>query len=169
MDRSPPGSSVHEILQARILEWVAVPFFSGFSRLRDQTPVSCTADRFCTTEPPGKPFHLNCLTLLGCKTKRSSIAPYCYLVNIPHFFLGIHSFADLIPGGTSGKEPACQFRILKRCWFEPWRGERSPGGGHGNSLQYSCLENPIDRGAWWAMVYRVAKSRTRLKLLSTHT
>ena len=44
--------------------------------------------------------------------------------------------------------------------------ERSPGGGHGNLLQYSCLENPKDRGAWWATVPRVAKSCTRL---STHT
>ena len=35
---------------------------------------------------------------------------------------------------------------------------RSPGGGHGNPLQYSCLESPMDRGAWWAMVHRVAKS-----------
>ena len=32
--------------------------------------------------------------------------------------------------------------------------ERSPGGGHGNPLQYSCLENPMDRGAWWAKVYK---------------
>ena len=40
---------------------------------------------------------------------------------------------------------------------------RSPGGGHGNPLQYSCLENPMDRGAWWAMVHGVTKSRTRLK------
>ena len=37
---------------------------------------------------------------------------------------------------------------------------RSPGGGHGNPLQYSCLENPMDRGAWQATVHRVAKSRT---------
>ena len=37
---------------------------------------------------------------------------------------------------------------------------RSPGGGHGNPLQYSCLENPMDRGTWRAMVYRVAKSWT---------
>ena len=40
---------------------------------------------------------------------------------------------------------------------------RSPGGGHGNPLQYSCLENPMDRGAWWATVHSVAKSRTQLK------
>ena len=36
----------------------------------------------------------------------------------------------------------------------------SPGGGHGNPLQYSCLENPMDRGAQWANVYRVGKSQT---------
>ena len=46
---------------------------------------------------------------------------------------------------------------------------RSPGGGHGNPLQYCCLEKPKDRGAWWAMVYRVAKSWTCLKHLSVHT
>ena len=40
---------------------------------------------------------------------------------------------------------------------------RSPGEGHGNPLQYSCLENPMDRGAWWAVVHRVAKSQTQLK------
>ena len=44
---------------------------------------------------------------------------------------------------------------------------RSPGGELGSPLQYSCLENPMDRGAWWATVHRVAKSRTRLKQLST--
>jgi len=38
---------------------------------------------------------------------------------------------------------------------------RTPGGGHGNTLQYSCLENPIDRGAWWATVLRVTKSQTQ--------
>ena len=37
----------------------------------------------------------------------------------------------------------------------------SPGGGHGNPLQYSCLENPMHRGVWWATVHRVVKSRTR--------
>ena len=41
---------------------------------------------------------------------------------------------------------------------------RSPGGGHGNPLQYSCLENPVDRGAWRATVHRVAKSQTQVKL-----
>ena len=43
------------------------------------------------------------------------------------------------------------------------------GEGHSNPLQYSCLENPMDRGAWQATVHGVAKSRTGLKQLSTHT
>ena len=45
---------------------------------------------------------------------------------------------------------------------------RSPGGGHGSPLQYSCLENPMDRGAWQATVHRVTQSQTQLKQLSTH-
>ena len=45
---------------------------------------------------------------------------------------------------------------------------RSPEGGHGNPLQYSCLESPMDRGAWWATVHGVAKGQTQLKQLSTH-
>ena len=40
---------------------------------------------------------------------------------------------------------------------------RSPGGGHGNPFPYSCLENPMDRGAWWAIVHRVAKSWTGMR------
>ena len=44
---------------------------------------------------------------------------------------------------------------------------RSPGGGHGNPLQYFCLENPTDRGAWRATAHRVSKSRTQLRQLST--
>ena len=43
------------------------------------------------------------------------------------------------------------------------RSGRYPGGGHGSPLQYSCLENPIDRGVWQAAVHRVAKSQTWLK------
>ena len=54
MDCSPPVSSVHGILQARILEWVAILFSRGFSQPRDQTLVSCTGGRFFTTEPAGK-------------------------------------------------------------------------------------------------------------------
>ena len=46
---------------------------------------------------------------------------------------------------------------------------RFPGGVNGNPFQYSCLENSMDRGAWWSTAHRVAKSQTRLKQLSMHT
>ena len=48
-----------------------------------------------------------------------------------------------------------------------WGG--APGGGHGTPLQYSCLENPMDRGAWWATVHGVVKGRRGLKQLSIRT
>ena len=68
------------------------------------------------------------------------------------------------PGGASGKESDYQCR--KVVGSIPGSG-RSPGGGHSNQLQCSCLENPMDRGAWRATVQRVAKHWTRLKRLST--
>ena len=59
------------------------------------------------------------------------------------------------PGGSDSKESACNARDPG---LIPGWG-RSPGGGHGTPLQYSCLENPMDRGASQATVYRVAKTR----------
>ena len=64
------------------------------------------------------------------------------------------------PGGASGKEPACQ---CKRRGFEPW--VKKIVRGHGNPLQYSCLEKPLGRGAWQVTGYRIAQSWTRLKSL----
>ena len=58
-------------------------------------------------------------------------------------------------GSSDGKESACNAGDLG---LIPGLG-RSPGGGHGNPLQYSCLENPMDRGGWQATVHGVAKSR----------
>ena len=54
--------------------------------------------------------------------------------------------------------------------FNPWVGTHLPypGEGYGNPLQYSCLENPRDRGAWQAIVHGPAKSRTQLRRLRTH-
>ena len=60
------------------------------------------------------------------------------------------------PGGLNGKEPACQYR-RRDMGSNPGSG-RSLVGGHSNSLQYSCLENPMDREAWQAILHRVAKS-----------
>ena len=71
------------------------------------------------------------------------------------------------PGGTSGKEPACQCRRHKRGGFDSWV-RKIPWRRAGNPLQYSCLENPMDRGAWGATVHGVTKSWAQLKQLSTH-
>ena len=74
--------------------------------------------------------------------------PCCTLSRVTEFF----------PGGSVGKESTCNVGDLGSI---PGVG-RSPGGGHGNPLQYSGLENPMDRAAWRATVYGVAKSQTRL-------
>ena len=66
------------------------------------------------------------------------------------------------PGGSDGKESVCNAGDLG---LIPGLG-RSPGGGHGNPLQYSYLENLMDRGTWWATDRGVAKSPARLH---THT
>ena len=60
------------------------------------------------------------------------------------------------PVDSDGKEPACN---VGDPGLIPGSG-RSPGRGHGNPLQCSCLENPQDRGAWWATVHRVTQSLT---------
>ena len=60
------------------------------------------------------------------------------------------------------KNPPPNVRHPRDTGSTPGSG-RSPGGGHGNPLQYSCWENPMDRGAWWAAVHGVSQSRTRLK------
>ena len=97
-----------EFLQARILEWIAIPFSSRSSQPRNRTGVSCIA-------------------------RSSNSSPAEILGNLPANARGIRD-ADLIPG-------------LRR----------SPGGRNGNSLQYFCLENSMDRGAWWATVHGVAE------------
>ena len=72
----------------------------------------------------------------------------------------------VFPGDACSKEPACQCRRRKRSGLILGSG-RSPGGGHGNPLQYSCLVNPLDREAWQTIVHRVAKSQTQLNQLNT--
>ena len=69
------------------------------------------------------------------------------------------------PGGSGGKESTCNAGDLSSV---PGSG-RSSGEGNGYPLQYSCLENPMDRGAWWATIHRVANSGARLPWLSMHT
>ena len=66
------------------------------------------------------------------------------------------------PGGTSDKNPPAHVRTARGVGSISELG-RCPGGGHGNPLQYSCLENLMDRGVWQATIHRVAQSRTQLK------
>ena len=66
------------------------------------------------------------------------------------------------PGGSVVKNLPANAGDLRDPGSIPGSG-RSPGGGRGHTLQYSCLENPVDRGAWRAAVHQVTKSWTRLK------
>ena len=66
--------------------------------------------------------------------------------------------------GLSGKEAACQCRGRK---FHPWV-RKIPGKGNGNPLQYSCLGNPMDRGAWWATVHGAAKEMDMTERLNSN-
>ena len=81
--------------------------------------------------------------------------PACWLPWLPQLALVVKS-----PPASAGD--------LRDAGLIPGSGQ-STGGGHGNPLQYSYLEDPTHRGAWWATVHAVAKSPTRQKRLSTHT
>ena len=72
------------------------------------------------------------------------------------------------PGGSDSKEFAANSGDARDKSSIPGSG-RSPGEGNGNPLQYSCLKNPMARGAWWATVHGVAKSQTGLRDTNTFT
>ena len=103
----------------------------------------------------------------------SSIKLFKYLVLLYTLAFPPHIITDCLP--------QCCFTILSPYYFVPSvvrnlpmqktlnpgsvpGSGRSPREGNGNPLQYSCLENPMDRGAWWATVHRVAKSQTQLSI-----
>ena len=67
-------------------------------------------------------------------------------------------------GGSDSKESACNVGYLGSI---PGLG-RTPGEGHGDPLQYSCLGNPMEREAWWTIVHGIEKSQTRLRLSTQH-
>ena len=135
MDSSLPGSAVHGIFQARILEWAAISFSRGSSQPRDWTQVSCIADRRFTVWATRE-------------------AKFILLKEIKRYLYKWKGF----PVGSDGKESVCSARdpdsILGL--------GRSPEEGNGNPLHYSCLKNPMDRGAWRATVHGVVKSQTQL-------
>ena len=101
MDCSPPGSSVHGILQSRILEWVATPSSRGSSWSRDWTHVFCgsfTGGRFFTTEPLGKP---------SCLTKQAK----CYLWSEEHW----SKRQQMLPLGSHGGQAPCLWASQTIC------------------------------------------------------
>ena len=77
-----------------------------------------------------------------------------------HFLLGF-------PGGTTGKDPACQCKRRKRCRFDPWVGKIPREEAMTTPSSILSWRIPMDRGAWWTTVHRVAQSQTQLKWLST--
>ena len=105
---------------------------------------------------------LSLLNLFGCGFTFSWGLLFIHLKGRPLFELsvlkGSNKGLSCFPGGSDGKESACNAGELG---LIPGLG-RSPGGGNGNPLQYSCLENSMDRGAWQVTVQGVAKSWTRL-------
>ena len=84
--------------------------------------------------------------------------PYVCFPISPSFFFYVLAQVFGLPWWLSGKETTCNVGNEDSI---PWLGI-SPGEGNGNPLQYSCLENPMDRGAWWATVHGITKNRTRL-------
>ena len=229
---SPPGSSVHEIFQARIVEWVTISSSRGSTRSRDRTHVSYIAGGFFTTAPPQKPLNLLTLPLMllfGILLELKPRVERDPSKLVPRLFAdsgtNTGSLGLQCPQGKSPNPPPkmwCRFRV---CPYKganivedsdvghqsraasmsssSWHGSfssvsssglrsprvtihvglggsdgkvsaynagdlgsipgsgRSPGEGHDNPLQYSCLEDPMGRGAWQA------KHWARLKQLST--
>ena len=86
--------------------------------------------------------------------------PPCYAPSTTH--PGVHIWIQVELQRQRGKrERTKTFPLLTSCQAEPWLDTRTgvPGGGNGDPLQYSCLGNPMDTGAWWATVYGVTKNR----------
>ena len=77
-----------------------------------------------------------------------------YISHVVHWYYGTSQEALVV------ENPPANTGDIRDTGSVPGSG-RSPGGEHGNPLQHSCLENPMDRGAWWATVQGVAKSQTQ--------
>jgi len=156
----PTRCSIHGILQARILEWVAMSSFRS-SQLRGRTCISYIScigrqvpGRFFTTSTTWEALK-NVIDIVklpsGCWANlyfyhQHELLPNgsCRRENIKVWSLLI--ICERLPWWLSGKESSCQCR---RCGLIPRLG-RSSGEGNGYPLQYACLENPMDRGAWQA-------------------
>ena len=137
MDCSLPGSSVHGIFQAIVLEWIAISFSRGSSWPRDQTQLSHIVDRrltiWATMEVP----------YLYTTTYYIYVSIYVYTCIYIYLFIDCFVAYDF-PGGSDSTVSA--YNVGDQGPI-PGSG-RSPGEGSGTPLQYSCLENPMDRGTW---------------------
>ena len=175
MDCSPPGSSIHGIFQGRVLEWGGVG--CQYLSLEEGKYIIIALLKSPSCYPThllvGFPMFFNS-DLASWKWKDSGAIKGDGLLNplldllyqawrlgiLELFNSNINSSPPVylyfggFPGGSDGKESACNVGDLG---LIPGLG-RSPGGEHGNPLQYSCLENPMNRRAWWATVLGVAKS-----------
>ena len=127
VDCSPPGFSVHEILQARVLEWVAIPFSRASSWPRDWTPVSCIAGKCSTTWATRKTPHLSLyqpyalpLAIMQCPL---TFLDYWWLLSRPNEHREILIFAFFLTSVFLQRHQAC-------LWFSPlpcFRGILGPG------------------------------------------
>ena len=174
MDSSLPGSFAHEIFPGKNTGSGCHFLLQGIFPTQESNPhllclLQCQVGSF-TIKPPGK---LVTIILLGVHLKKLRLTQ---MKNLPQG----------CPCTEQGSQGSSSKRYDSRIW--PHHGEpglpwwlrwqkiclqcrrpglipgsgRSSGEGNGNPLQYSCVENPMDREAWWATVHGVAKSRTRL-------
>ena len=109
------------------------------------------------------------VSVSGCCLAHCREALVSRVIPFPFVLVRLRCFCGQVwlwwgfPGGSDGKEPTCNVGDLGSI---PGLG-RSPAGGHGNPLQYSCLENPMDRGAWRATVHGVTKESDTTERLNT--
>ena len=130
------------------------------SLTRDQIWAPYGGNKVLTIGPPGKSQDSHFLTFIV--SFGTVIAPAGESFSLLVFYNGASHVALAV------KNLPANAGDIRDVGSIPGLG-RSPGEGNGNPLQYSCLENPMDRGAWWATVHRTAKSRTQLEQLSTRT
>ena len=96
--------------------------------------------------------YVNTLKDLGLEISQARNSAQCYMAA----WMGGEFEEECFPGGSGGREYTCKARDVGSI---PGLG-RFPGGGNGDPLHYPCRRNPLDRGAWWVTVHRVAKSQT---------